>query len=329
MSEQPDDDSTATESDDDQPDDATFGTWRDAPADETRADAPDDDPDAADAAGSTATADSSDTTTDRTPGPGESASERLTLAFRGAVGFLTRLPVGTDLASWEAFRRMPTAFVPVGYLVGALVALPFLLGLPATTTALVYPVALVAVTGINHADGLADLADAAVVHGDREDDSAIEARRRVLKDSALGVGGTVALAGLVAGLVLAGLSLGSMPAFQAAGIVLASEVSAKLGMVMVACLGDAPFDGLGAQLARVSTEDDLLVPVLVAIPAAFATWPSVAAGVALFAGVAGALATWRWASAHLGGVNGDVFGAANELARLVALHAGVVTWTLV
>ena len=29
----------------------------------------------------------------------------------------------------------------------------------------------------------------------------------------------------------------------------------------------------------------------------------------------------------LGGVNGDVFGAVNELARIVALHAGVVAWT--
>lgn len=267
---------------------------------------------------------------DRTPGPGDSPSERFGLAARGALGFLTRLPIGTTLAGWEAFRRRPTAFVPVGYLVGVLVAIPFLLGLPAPTVALVYPVAIVLATGINHADGLADLADAAVVHGegDPSQDSTVAARRRVLKDSAVGVGGTIALAGLVAGLVLAGLGLAGFPPVAAAGIVLASEVSAKLGMAMLACLGDAPFDGLGAQLTRVSDQDDLLGPVLVAIPAAFASWPSPAAGVALVAGVVTALATWRWAAGQLDGVNGDVFGASNELARLVALHVGVVAWTL-
>ncbi|WP_247381896.1 adenosylcobinamide-GDP ribazoletransferase [Halorientalis brevis] len=252
------------------------------------------------------------------------------MASRGALGFLTRLPVGTELESWEAFRRRPAAFVPVGYLVGALAAVPFALGLPAPTVALLFPIALVLVTGINHADGVADLADAAVVHeeGEAADDANLAARRRVLKDSAVGVGGTIALAGLVAGLVLAGLALAGMPTFQAIGLVVASEVSAKLGMATLACLGEAPFDGLGAQLTRVSDEDDLLEPVLVAIPAVLATVPTPVAFVALVAGVGTALALRRWAAANLGGVNGDVFGAANELARLVALHAGVMAWTL-
>jgi adenosylcobinamide-GDP ribazoletransferase len=267
------------------------------------------------------------TTTARTPASGERTNRGFALAVRGAVGFLTRFPVGATPAAWEAFRHQPAALVPVGYLVGALAAVPFLLGVPGPTGALLYPVVLVALVGINHADGLADLADAAVVHGESTDP--VETRRRVLKDSALGVGGTVALAGLVAGLVLAGLALAGLPPLQAAGIVIAGEVSAKLGMATVACLGTAPFDGLGAQLARVSTADDLLGPVLVAAPAMLASWPSAAAGVALVAGVVAALATRRWASQNLGGVNGDVFGAANELGRLAALHAGVVTWTLV
>ena len=31
---------------------------------------------------------------------------------------------------------------------------------------------------------------------------------------------------------------------------------------------------------------------------------------------------------RLGGVTGDVFGAANEIGRLAGLHAGVIVWTL-
>jgi len=246
----------------------------------------------------------------------------LLSAVAGGLGFLSRLPVGAGRAGWEAFRHRPVAFVPAGYVVGALVAVPFLLGLPAVTLAFAYPVALVAVTGINHADGVADLGDAAVVHGDAA------ARREVLEDSQLGVGGTVALVLVVAGLALGALGLAGRPALQVAGVVVAAEVGAKLGMATLACLGTAPFDGLGAGLTSVSTEQDLLAPMLVALPAAFLSWPSPAAGVALAAAFGTALLVWRWSRDTLGGVNGDVFGATNELARVVALHAGVIAWTL-
>ncbi len=271
--------------------------------------------------------DSSDGESDATPGPGENETARFTLAVRGALGFLSRLSVGTDRRAWEAFRRRPVAFVLVGYFIGALLSVPFLLRVPAPTVAILFPAVIVAVTGINHADGLADLGDAAAVH-DASDDDMHDARWRVLKDSALGVGGTIALVLLVVGLVLAGLGLVALPRFQAVGVIVASEVSAKLGLALLACLGEAPFDGLGAQLTRVSTDQDLLGPTLVAVPAAFASWPSGAAGIALVAGAGTSLVTLWWANRALGGINGDVFGAANELARVVALHAGVVVWTL-
>jgi len=275
-----------------------------------------DDPDAAGAVDGTgaATAGEDDVTAGSAGG--------LLPAVAGGFGFLSRLPVGAGRAGWEAFQHRPVAFVPVGYVVGALVALPFLVGLPPATLALVYPVALVAVTGINHADGVADLGDAAVVHGDAEK------RRRVLEDSQIGVGGTVALVLVVAGLALGALGLAGRPAVQVAGVVVAAEVGAKLGMATLACLGTAPFDGLGAALTSASTERDLLAPVLVALPAAFLSWPSPAAGVALAAAFGTALLVWRWAEDTLGGVNGDAFGATNELARVVALHAGVIAWTL-
>jgi adenosylcobinamide-GDP ribazoletransferase len=250
------------------------------------------------------------------------ASHGPVAAVAGAVGFLSRVPVGTGAAEWEAFRRSPWAFVPAGYLVGLLVGLPFVVPLPASTVALGYLVAVVAVTGINHLDGVADLGDAAVVHGDSE------ARRGVLTDSQVGVGGTAAVALVVAGLALGAFGLASLPPLQALGTAVAAEVGAKLGMATIACLGRAAFDGLGAQLTRVSGEADLLAPVLVALPAAFLSWPSASGGVALVAGTLVAVVTWQWASGRLGGVNGDVFGAANELGRVAALHAGVIAWTL-
>ncbi|WP_299264470.1 adenosylcobinamide-GDP ribazoletransferase [Halorientalis sp.] len=284
-----------TETREDMPDDATPGPSRDDPQ--------------ADAAG------------DRTG----SFPARTADAARGALGFLTRTPVGTDRRAWAAFRRTPAAFVPVGYLVGTLAAVPVLAPLPVATAAVLFPLALVGLTGINHADGVADIGDAAVVHGGEEP---IAARRRVLKDSSLGVGGALALALLVAGLSAAGAALAGLPRLPALAIVVAAEVSGKLGMAMLACLGTAPADGLGAQLTRVSGERDLLVPLLLALPAAVLSVPSPAAAVTLGAGVLTALSCRRWADARLRGVNGDVFGAANELARVVGLHAGVIAWTL-
>ncbi|OYR41115.1 hypothetical protein DJ82_06300 [Halorubrum sp. Ib24] len=48
---------------------------------------------------------------------------------------------------------------------------------------------------------------------------------------------------------------------------------------------------------------------------------------ALLAALATAALLRRWSRRRLGGVSGDVLGATNELARVAALHAGVIAWT--
>jgi len=250
-------------------------------------------------------------------------------ALRGAVGFLTQLPVDTDEDDWLAFAAMPAAFPAVGYLVGALAALALLF--PGVVGAFAFVVALVLLTGVNHADGLADLGDAAVVHGDAD------RRRAVLKDSEVGVGAVLALGVALAGLALAALGLSDLPWPTAAALVVAGEVGAKLAMATLACLGTASHEGFASAFTERCTPGGLVGPVLLALPAAI--FPAVSApadAVALaFAGVAAlaapvAVALWlrRWAATRLGGVNGDVFGAANELGRLAALHAALLVVAL-
>lgn len=253
-------------------------------------------------------------------------------ALRAAVGFLTRLPVDTDENDWLAFAATPATFPIVGYLVGALAALALLL--PGVVGAFAFVVALVLLTGVNHADGLADLGDAAVVHGDAE------RRRAVLKDSDVGVGALLALGVGLAGLALAALGLAGLPWTVAAALVIAAEVGAKLAMATLGCLGTASHEGFASAVTERCTPDGLIGPALLALPAAafplvFAgpgaavRPPLVLAGVAALLGpVTVALGLKRWADARLGGVNGDVFGAANELGRLVALNAGAVAWVL-
>lgn len=263
------------------------------------------------------------------PRAGPSASSgsirRLGRAVVGALGFLSRLPVGRDTAAWTAFQRSPAAFVLAGYALGLCVAAPVALAAavaPAPTVAFVLVVAVVGVGGINHADGVADLGDAAVVHGPPEE------RRAAMKDTTVGVGAALAVGTTLVGLALAGLALAALPPLALAGIVVASEVGAKLGMAAIACLGEAPHDGLGAEFTRRAEQSALVAPAVAALPALALTGLAPAAAAALLAGVGGGLAVLTWADRTLGGASGDVFGAANEVGRLCALHAGVVVWTL-
>ncbi|WP_137283783.1 adenosylcobinamide-GDP ribazoletransferase [Halorussus salinisoli] len=243
-------------------------------------------------------------------------------ATKGALGFLTRIPTGRSEAAWTAFRETPAAFPLAGWVVGVLAALPLVAAelrpIPDPTAAFGYLLALYAVTGINHADGVADLGDAAVVHGDPDD------RRAVLKDTEVGVGAVLALGLVLAGLALAALALARLPPVAAVAVVVAAEVGAKVGMAALACLGDPAFEGLGSAFTD-NAPTELAAPALVAAPIVLLGVPAVAV---LAGAVAVALALLSWAERNLGGVNGDVFGATNELARLAGLHVGVVAWTL-
>lgn len=249
-------------------------------------------------------------------------------AIRGGLGFLTRLPVGGGESEWDAFRRAPVTFPLVGYVVGALAALPFLLPLPVPTAAALYLVTLSLVTGVTHADGLADLGDAAVVHGDAE------RRLSVLKDSQTGVGGLLAL-----GLTLVVLGLGAFGLAGAGGrlaltagvvVALAAEVGAKAGMATLVCLGTPAHDGLGSALVGENAPSGLFAVAVACLPvvalAPLTGGPAVVATLAC--GPVVALLVRSWGRTHLGGVSGDLIGATNELARATAIHVGVVTWTL-
>jgi len=260
-------------------------------------------------------------------------------ALRGALGFLSRLPVGHDEAAWNAFRATPTSFPLAGYVVGALAALPLLAPAPAPTVALGYVAGVYLLTGVTHADGLADCGDAAAVHGDAA------RRREVLEDSDVGTGGALAVGVAVVGLALAGLALAGVgpsgwTAALAAAVVVAAEVGAKLGMATLVCRGTAPHEGLGSSLTGASEPRALWRPAALAVPAALAGWPVAAAtgvggplwalptAAAVVAAVGVALVVGRWADRSLGGVSGDVLGAANELGRVAALHAGALAWSL-
>jgi len=245
-------------------------------------------------------------------------------AVRGALAFLTRLPVGGGEDAWDAFRATPVAFVVAGYVVGALAALPLLLPLPVSATVALYLLTLYLVTGVTHVDGLADCGDAAAVHGAAAD------RHSALKDSQTGVGGALAVGLALVTLALGGLGVAGTGPRVAVRLALAAEVSAKVGMAALAALGTPGHEGLGSAVVGEGNGAALLPVVVAAVPAVLVApdggTPALVATVV--AGPLVALLVGRWATRRLGGVTGDALGAANELGRITALHAGVIVWTL-
>ncbi|AWB27512.1 adenosylcobinamide-GDP ribazoletransferase [Halococcoides cellulosivorans] len=245
-------------------------------------------------------------------------------AVVGAIGFGTRLPVGVDDDAWTALTDRPGVLVLAAVPTGLAGALAVVLPGPSATVAIAYLLALVAVGGITHLDGLADCADGAAAHGSPAE------RRAIVADTAIGVGGTLAIAGSVAALVAAGLTLANGPAVQAAGIVLASEATASVAMVALAVGGSAATDGLGATVIEPAGGIDALIAGLIGTPlvaAAALAGPLVPVAVGA-GGTLAALAVWTWARRTLGGLTGDVLGASHATARICAVHAGVIVWTV-
>ena len=212
--------------------------------------------------------------------------------------------------------------VIVGYLIGTLAGAVFFLPLQPTTVVAAYLVVLYGLTGLTHADGLADLGDALAVHGDSG------RRREVLKDSASGVGGMLLLGLTLIVLTLGALAFAGIDPMTALRVVIAAEVGAKLGMVVVVCYGRSAHEGLGSQL--VDRLDSTHVPAaLIAAVPAVALAPTGTVHALVGAALAGPLVgvfTLTWAHGRLGGVNGDVIGATNEVGRAVGLHLGVSLW---
>jgi len=259
-------------------------------------------------------------------------------AVAGALGFLTRVPVGRREAAWSAFAAHPAAAVAAGYVVGAVsgavpaLALALAPALPAASVAVAYALAVYALAGVNNLDGVADCGDAMVVHGDAE------RRREVLADTTTGVGALAAVTLVVVALALGALALAGTTPVVALAVALAAEVGARVALAVLAAVGAAPHDGLGSALtddAGAGTVALALVlgvpaigwPLLVASPTAATSLLATTTG-AFVGALAGAALVGAWARRRLGGPNGDVFGAATEVARVAGLHAGVIAWTL-
>ena len=254
-----------------------------------------------------------------------SRTARLRDGLLLAVGTLLVLPVPAPRVVDRAVGAVAMSLAPLvgaalGAVVAAVAALALLVGVPPLVTAVLVVGGVALATRFLHLDGLADTADGLVVPGDRA--RALEVMRR-------GDVGPVGVAVLV--LVLLGqvAALGELLAAERS-----ADVGSRLGLLVLAlAVSRAVLPVVTARGVRAARPDGLgravvgatprWVPVVVAVVLALpATLLLGAAGsAAVLVGLAAGAAVAATAHRRLGGLTGDVLGAAVEVSLLGALVA--------
>ena len=225
--------------------------------------------------------------------------------------FLTILP--SSNATLENIAKYMYLFPIVGIAIGLLVG-SFGFGLSFFLDPLLVSLLVVAsiaiVTGIHHADGLADFADGLMVKGSKD------SKLRAMKDISTGSAGIVGIVLYLIGLVVT-ISLTS--GFDLFKAILISEILAKFSMVLMASLGNSASLGSNSPFVKIMKDKKKLAAAFIIM-----LIPVIVVGETtglLMLGVTVTLTIFLLAisTRSFGGITGDVLGATNELTRLASL----------
>jgi adenosylcobinamide-GDP ribazoletransferase len=234
--------------------------------------------------------------------------------LKGILGFLTIIPVGRDVDLHET-AKSSWMFPIVGALIAFIAALIDDISsyyFSAFISSAIAFLSLLVLTGFHHLDGLLDFGDALMYRGN------VSERQKVLHDASIGVGG------FVFGFFTLFFSyLAIVEAYDVYVALIAAETSAKFSMVLGAYLGKPSHEGMGSvftgiPLSRVLASFILYVGLLALLTRGGELLLIVAITV-IFSTL-----MVRISNRTLGGMSGDVFGAMNELTRMIILL--VLTW---
>lgn len=234
-----------------------------------------------------------------------------------AVSLLTivPVPVAADGGLAGAAGWFPLVGAAVGALGGGVrVGCEPLVG--RTVATVLGMIAIVIVTGALHLDGLADTADGLGARGD------VRRRLEVMRDSATGVYGTLAV---VAWALLMLTAVASLDADRALRALIAAGALARLAALLHAA-GTRPAraDGLGA--AFKATRRALIAGAATAVAVALAVGGAYAGGVAVGATLLVAASSVVFARRTLGGRTGDTLGATVALTEAAVCTALLAVW---
>jgi len=225
--------------------------------------------------------------------------------------FLTIFP--SSNATLENIAKYMYLFPIVGIAIGLLVGsfgfgLSFFLDPILVSLLVVASIAIV--TGIHHADGLADFADGLMVKGNKD------RKLKAMKDLSTGSAGIVGIVLYLVGLIIT-ISLTS--GFDLFRAILISEILAKFSMVLMASLGNSASLGSNSPFVKIMKDRKKLAAAFIIM-----LIPIIVIGETtglLMLGVTVTLTLFLLAisTRSFGGITGDVLGATNELTRLASL----------
>ena len=225
--------------------------------------------------------------------------------------FLTIFP--SSNATLETIAKYMYVFPIVGIVIGLLIGsfgfgLSFLLD--PLLVSLIVVASITIVTGIHHADGLADFADGLMVKGSKDK------KLKAMKDLSTGSAGIVAIVLYLIGLIITISLTNGFDLFRA---ILISEILAKFSMVLMASLGNSASLGSNSPFVKIMKDKKklsvafviMLIPVMIIGETTGLVMLGVAVTVTIF--------LLAMSTRSFGGITGDVLGATNELTRLASL----------
>jgi len=235
---------------------------------------------------------------------------------RNLISFLTIIPLGMDHDFLEDSAKLMALFPLVGGLIGVLAgsfAWVTSRVLPDTVVGVLTLGVLLWVTGVNHTDGLLDFGDGLMCHGPPE--KKIQAMRdRQTGAGAMGLG--------MVTLLSTALGIASLRMGLVVQCLVVSEVAAKLSIVVAARAGKSAHKGMNEGFVRrmhgPNGVRDLVFSLGVSYVVAFILLGAPGC-VAMTSGIVTGLVLVDTANRHFNGVTGDVFGAINEISRMVAI----------
>lgn len=254
--------------------------------------------------------------------------------LKNLLSFLTIFPIAMDKDLLTDCANNMWAFPLIGAFIG-LIAGVFgwvtNLFLPTIVVGAIVLALLLLITGLHHTDGLLDFGDGVMVHGTPE------RKIEVMHDQLTGAGGlalgimTMLITALAIGQLRGSTLLGGLSVPLIFSGIIVVEASSKLSMVVAAWAGKSVHEGMNSAFLQAmhGSKGDLRLIVGVLISFAIALPLLGWAGVfTVLAGIITGLIMVAIAHRNFNGVTGDVFGATNELARMVCVIVllAVVAW---
>ncbi|MFB6214508.1 MAG: adenosylcobinamide-GDP ribazoletransferase [Candidatus Bipolaricaulia bacterium] len=237
--------------------------------------------------------------------------KRLLRGLRGGLAFETTFPIGKGEEDFRSFVNRSYLFPVIGLIVGGLLGgIGILLSfVPQFIDAGLFMVGLYLICGILHTDGLADFADGLVTGGTHSE------RKAVMKDEKTGAAGLVTI--LVTNLLLFSglveLFAVEEPLFLFF-VILSAEVLSREITLSLLFVGRSAHEGLGSMFIEEAGPWGWVGGTFISIVLLVVFWGPLSL-VPLAVALAVGYVILRLGYRVIGGLNGDIVGAAAELVR--------------